>query len=195
MWCNCQPLECLDDSRFAIYDDGFGESSGCEKLVGSWQHLQSSSGDQQVTFQEGFKKTDGWSFSSTEEWSESVTESANMGIEVEGISAGMSVSTTMSHSLSETHSRSFSEEQSDSTTQSFDFAADDGTYVWQWQYDFYSPRAGTEPVTTTTADLTATAGASQPPCCLPGYGVEGSHYQECTDGPNLCESTKAEVVS
>jgi len=186
MWCNCQPLECLDDSRFVIYDDGYGETSGCEKLVGVWKHLQSTSAASSVSFQEGFKRTEGWSFSTTEEFTTSVTETAKAGIAVEGVgSAEASVSTTMSQTLSNTHSESFSEEESESTTQSFDFP-EAGT-VWQWQYEFYSPRAGSEPVITKTKDLTQTAGDFAPPCCLPGY----QDGDTCADGPTLCEETPA----
>lgn len=156
-----------------------------ELVNGQWVQIQSSSSEQEVSFQEGVTRTYGVESSST--WGSKVTASVSAKFGVFGIGGSASVTGEISQQFSEQYSSTFAM----SSTQTHTFKYGPGV-VWQWQFAIQD---GCGSATASASDLVLTGGAFAPPCCLPGYSKNISDPTgPCAAGPNLCDMPKASAL-
>merc|ERR1712046_94899 len=152
-------------------------------VVGQWLQIQSSPDPSSVQIAIGVQRS--WTGADSTSWEEQTTKSVNGGFKALGLTASAAVSGQTSKDISVEYSTEFQE--STTVTKTFQF---DAGVVWQWQFNV-TDLCGSSLVL--SDDFAVTPGVFQPPCCLPGFVVNISKYQNCTaasDGTtyNLCTS-------
>jgi len=153
-------------------------------VSGRWVNIQSNPGPSTLSVTVGVDRS--YTTASTSTWSNSVTTQTQAGFKAFGIGTQVTVTGETSQTIGSSLSETFQE--TTTVQQEFDFPAG---VVWQWQMIPDSP-CGQASVL--TSNFAVTDGLYDPPCCLPGYALNISTYQQChaaSDGTivNLCSQT------
>lgn len=120
--------------------------------------------------------------SKTEDWKESVSVKVSQDWTLFGNAGSVEITGTIAHDTSETYASSWSTTSSHSYE--VDYTSDMiGKQAWQFQFSPSDSCGHTE-----TGDVPAmaiTAGAFQPPCCVPGYATDAPTYKVCHSADSM----------
>ena len=179
------------DSYGWIMKRTVGNGSRSERLQcaarganGHWVPIKYSNQQQTITYTSGVEFTSTQTFERTTSWEGSVTASVSGGFSFGD--ASLEVSATFGQSYTQIVENALSQFDAQEFTSSFGAGQ-----VWQFQYEI-TDICDSE-FNIVTADLVVTPGATEPPCCLPGYALGREHGpcaqgSPCSCSPEVCNA-------
>jgi hypothetical protein len=118
--------------------------------------------------------------SNTDDWKRSVTASVERSWSLKGKKGSEGGTRKISGEIAHETSSSFSDAWSTKMTESYEVtfdAEDEGKFAWQFAFTADDSCFHTED--SAAQALAITDGAFQPPCCVPGWNVDGKYNQIC----------------
>lgn len=150
-------------------------------VSGRWVNIQSTPGPSSLSVTVGMDRS--YTTENTSTWANTVTTQTQAGFKAFGFGTQVTVTGETSQTLGTSLSGTFQE--TTTMQREFDFSAG---VVWQWQM---IPDSVCGQASVLTSNFAVTEGLYDPPCCLPGYALDITKYQQChaaSDGTifNLC---------
>jgi hypothetical protein len=150
---------------------GGGSGSAAEsrlRAVGRWKGLRRvASGGTDMSVSTGTTQSNTRGSSSS--FSSQVSVAVSAGFDCLGAHVDTSVTASVGSDMSRSSEFSTSSSREETVTEHFE-ATDGASYLWQWVFDYN--RNGQLQGTTHTLNFAQTAGAWEPPACLPGYHTD-----------------------